>query len=217
MARKATATPAPQPHLEYERRFLAQGALRIAGVDEVGRGSLAGPIVAAAVVLPLLNRRVVSDLNGVADSKELTPGARDELFTIIRGCATSIGLGWASHHTVDRAGVARANSLALTRAVRRLSPTPDVVLVDYFRLPECPLPQENITRGDSLSLSIACASIIAKVIRDRWMIRWEKLVPGYDFAGNKGYGTARHRRALEERGPSRIHRMSFRPMAQRPG
>lgn len=190
-----------------------QGLRLIAGADEVGRGSWAGPLVAAAVVLPLENPGHMAALRDVTDSKELTPDERQELFREIRNRALAIGLGWSSHHLIDRDGLGKANRRALLQAVLRLQPAADALLVDHFRLPECMLPQISVTKGDALSLSIAAASIVAKVVRDRWMQTCERRIPGYGFGAHKGYGTLRHRQALAALGPSRIHRVSFRPIA----
>jgi ribonuclease HII len=202
------------PTLRYERQLLREGYGRIAGVDEVGRGSLAGPVVAASVILPVRSRAQMSGLRGLLDSKQLTAEGRQHFFTLVLSVAESIGIGWASHHVVDREGIAVANRRALLRAVTRMRVQPDVLLLDHFALPESPLPQHPITRGDSLSMSIAAASIVAKVVRDRWMTRCEDRFPGYGFCRNKGYGTAAHRTALLTLGPCPLHRRSFEPVAR---
>jgi ribonuclease HII len=203
-------TPLPSaPSLELESAALRDGYRVLAGVDEVGRGSWAGPVVAAAVVLPLDDRDLFERLDGVRDSKQLTPERREELAVAIRDCALAIGVGHASHHVIDRIGIAAANRLALLRAVRHLPLVPDALLIDYFRLPDCDLPQYCVPKGDARSLSIAAASIVAKVLRDRWMTRCDRLFGDYSFAAHKGYGTARHREALERLGLSRLHRRSF--------
>lgn len=200
------------PTLEYERRLLAAGAGLVAGVDEVGRGSWAGPVVAAAVILPT-DDSMAGKLAGVRDSKELSPAARLEAMEAIRTTATAIGVGWASHHVVDRQGLAAANRSAMLRAVGNLPIRPDGLILDAVRLPESPLPQIAITKGDRLSLSVAAASIVAKVIRDRWMTACDARFPGYGFRHHKGYGTARHRSALLALGPCPLHRRSFDPVA----
>lgn len=202
------------PTLRYERQLLREGYGRIAGVDEVGRGSLAGPVVAASVILPVQSRAQMSRLRGIRDSKQMTAEGRQHFFTLVLSVAQSIGIGWASHHVVDREGIAVANRRALLRAVTGLRVQPDVLLLDHFALPECPLPQRPLTRGDSLSMSIAAASIVAKVVRDRWMTRCEDRFPGYGFCRNKGYGTSAHRMALLALGPCPLHRRSFEPVAR---
>jgi ribonuclease HII len=195
-----------------ERQLLRQGYSTIAGLDEVGRGSWAGPVVAAAVVLPLGNRRAIARLSEVRDSKQLTPEQRSSLAVTIADVALAIGIGSASHHVVDRDGLSFANRRALLRAAANLSMAPDALLIDFFTLPECELPQVCIPKGDSRSLSIAAASIIAKTVRDRWMVRREGRYPGYGFASHKGYGTRAHRAAVAELGLSELHRTSYRVM-----
>jgi ribonuclease HII len=185
----------------------------IAGVDEVGRGSWAGPVVAAAVVLPLEWPDLCRALDGVRDSKQLSAERREELFQAILSLSSAIGIGWSTHHVVDRMGIAAANRRAMERAVARLSVRPDALLLDYFELPSCSLPQRSVPQGDARSLSIACASIVAKVVRDRWMQKCDARFPGYGFGQHKGYGTPQHRAALEEQGPSPLHRLSFRPLS----
>lgn len=201
------------PTLRFERELLRQGFERIAGVDEVGRGSLAGPVVAASVILPIRSRSRMRRLAGLDDSKVLTGAQREMLYTSIAEIALAIGIGWASHHVVDRDGIAAANRRALLRAVSNCPRLPDALLLDHFALPQCPLPQLPLTHGDSLSLSIAAASVVAKVIRDRWMTRCDRIFPGYGFSGHKGYGTPGHRDALRRLGPCKLHRRSFQPMA----
>ena len=202
-----------EPTLRYERQLFRQGYARIGGVDEVGRGSLAGPVVAACVILPIGSRGRMRHLVGLRDSKALTPQTREELFWRVLGVAVSVGIGWASHHVIDREGIAVANRRALLRAASNCRVQPDVLLLDHFALPECRLPQMPVTHGDSLSVSIAAASIVAKVLRDRWMSRCDQMFPEYEFSRHKGYGTARHRQALERLGPSPLHRRSFEPVA----
>lgn len=200
------------PTLELECGLLLRGHRLIAGADEVGRGSWAGPLVAAAVILPCYGDGLLGRLHGVADSKQLTPEVREALLPAIIEAALAIGIGWVSHHVIDREGLGVANRRALLRAISNLSPAPEVVMFDHFAVPECPLPQLCVSKGDRTSLSIAAASIVAKVVRDRWMQRCEYRYPGYDFAAHKGYGTADHRHALERLGPSALHRRSFRLM-----
>lgn len=201
------------PSLDYERRLFADGYTLVAGVDEVGRGSWAGPIVAAAVILPCGDPALPGLLDGLRDSKQLSATRREELSLLVLEHATAVGIGSSSHHVIDSLGVAWANRRAMLRAVLRLPTEPDALLLDHFRLPETDLPQIPVTKGDSLCLSIAAASVVAKTVRDRWMQRCEERYPGYDFARNKGYGTAAHLRALERLGPSPLHRVSFSPVA----
>lgn len=207
------ASPLPcVPTLELERSLLEEGHRFIAGVDEVGRGSWAGPVVAAAVVLPLDTPHLLSGLDGVRDSKQLSPQRRQELCASIIQLSASVAVGWSSHHVIDRLGIATANRLAMERAVAWLRLRPDALLLDYFRLPACSLPQLAVPKGDARSLSIAAASIVAKVVRDRWMEKCDARFPGYGFAQHKGYGTPQHREALRARGPSPLHRRSFQPL-----
>lgn len=201
------------PNPEYELSLVAEGYVTIAGVDEVGRGSWAGPVVAAAVALPPLTPRVRERLARLRDSKQLPPADRVRLFDEIRALGALIGLGWSSHHVIDRDGIAEANRRAMLRAIRALVTCPDVLLLDHVRLPNCPIPQIALPRGDARVLSIAAASVVAKVTRDRWMERCGVRFAGYGFEQHKGYGTADHRDALTSLGPSALHRRSFAPCA----
>jgi ribonuclease HII len=203
----------PRPTLELERLLRKRGHRLIAGVDEVGRGSWAGPLVAAAVILPPDCPSAIRALRGVRDSKQLTAAEREALFDVIFRRSLAVGIGWASHHFVDRAGISEANRRAMIRAVCALRITPQALVIDHLRLPDCPLPQLCISRGDSRSLSVAAASVVAKVFRDRWMTKCDTRFPGYRFAEHKGYGTHSHRAALTQHGPSPVHRRSFRPIA----
>lgn len=200
----------PAPTTELEEEFLRAGHKHVAGVDEVGRGSWAGPVVAAAVVLPLGDRDALARLSTVRDSKQLSATERSECFELITHVALAVGIGWSSHHSIDRIGIAAANRRAMIRAVSGLALRPDALLVDYFRLPESDLPQVCIPKGDSRSLSIAAASIVAKTVRDRWISRCEARFSGYGFASHKGYGTSAHREAIHRLGMCSLHRLSFR-------
>ena len=188
----------------------AQGYQRIAGVDEVGRGALAGPVVAAAVILPC--HIDAPWLNQVKDSKQLSPARRQFLFHHIHEIAIAIGIGVASHEVIDTRGIIKATQLAMKLAIDQLLPPPESLLIDYMPLPEVPLPQKGIKEGDSLCFSIACASIIAKVTRDQLMIELDRTYPGYGLADHKGYGTKEHLACLRRLGPSPIHRRSFKPV-----
>ncbi len=197
------------PSLVEERRLIAQGYRFIAGVDEVGRGALAGPVVAAAVILP---RHIKAPWREqVRDSKLLTPQKRDYLFSYIHETAISIGVGTASHQVVDASNIVKATQMAMKQAIARLSPPAEALLIDYMFLPEVSLPQKGIVNGDCLCFSIACASIIAKVTRDRMMVEQDSIHPGYALGQNKGYYTEEHLAGLRRLGPSPIHRRSFHP------
>jgi len=197
------------PTLVEEKTLWDQGYRLVAGIDEAGRGALAGPVVAASVILP--GRLNGGWVNEVRDSKQLSPARRDYLFAHIGENAISVGIGLVNHDVIDTRGIAEATRLAMRLAIQRLSPAPDFLLIDYMRLPVS-LPQKGIVRGDQQCLSIACASIIAKVSRDRLMIELDGIYPGYRLAAHKGYGTKEHLSCLYRLGPCRIHRKSFNPL-----
>jgi ribonuclease HII len=198
------------PSFIEEELLAAQGYRLIAGVDEAGRGALAGPVVAAAVILP---RDLDAPwLAGVKDSKLLTPNQRELFFGYIRQTAVAIGIGAAAHQLVDSWGIVKATRLAMKQAIEQLSPKPESLLIDYLHLPEVSMPQKGITNGDNLSFSIACASIIAKVARDRLMMLFDRVYPGYGLARHKGYGTSEHFACLSRLGPCPIHRRTFSPV-----
>jgi len=198
------------PSFVEEEMLEAQGFHRIAGIDEVGRGALAGPVVAAAVVLPC--HMDTPWLRLVKDSKQLTPARRQLLFHHIHEIAIAVGIGIVHHEVIDAQGIIRATQLAMKLAIDQLSPSPESLLIDYMSLPEASLPQKGIKDGDSLCFSIACASIIAKVARDQLMVELDKVYPGYGLAHHKGYGTVEHLACLHRLGPSPIHRRSFQPV-----
>ena len=198
------------PSFAEERIFKRQGYKFIAGIDEVGCGALIGPVVAAAVILPHQVR--VRWFNQVKDSKQLSSVKREFLAPRIRKIAISVGIGMTSNEIVDTQGLTRARQLAMKQAIDQLSPAPEALLIDYFFLPGVPIPQKGITNGDSLCASIACASIIAKVTRDRLMIEFDRTYPGYGLAQHKGYGTTQHLACLRRLGPLPIHRQSFKPV-----
>ncbi len=201
------------PRLTYERRLVRQGHRLVAGMDEVGRGAWAGPVVAAAVILPLDRPRLRAALAGVTDSKQLTPRQRERLFDTIQAVALAIGVGGAGAAEVDRDGLTAATHAAMQRAVAMLAPAPDALLIDAVDLSALvPLPQTALIFGDARSLSIAAASIIAKVSRDRWMAGLDERYPGYGFARHKGYGTAAHSAALAQLGVCDMHRRSYAPI-----
>lgn len=186
-----------------------RGASLLAGVDEAGRGPLAGPVVVAAVLLGPGPHRALA---GVRDSKVLSAARREALFPVIAASARALSLAWAHPAAIDENNILRATLLAMRRAVLRL-PEPGLVLVDGPRpIPDLARRQITVVDGDRLSLAVACASVIAKVVRDRWMRSLDRAHPGYGFAVHKGYGTARHLEALRRLGPSPIHRRSFSPV-----
>ena len=185
--------------------MLLSGYVRIAGVDEVGRGCLCGPVVAAAVILP-----IGLLIDGVTDSKKLTAGRREKLFARIKKHAAGIGVGCVSARDIDRINILEATRKAMLQAVRRMDPPPDCLLIDAVRLPDIGIPQNPIIRGDLLSHSISAASIIAKVIRDRLMAVYGRRYPEYGLSKNMGYGSRQHVEALRIYGPSPIHRLTFR-------
>ena len=198
------------PTFRYEEPLWRQGYRFIAGLDEVGRGALAGPVAAAAVILP--PRARFPWLKHVRDSKLLSPANREELAARIESDALAVGVGFISHATVDAIGIVRATRLAMLQALLQLPQEPDYLLIDALLLAQQDLPQQGIIDGDALSKSIACASIVAKVARDALMRREGGRFRGYGFAANKGYATAFHREALWRLGPCFIHRRSFAPV-----
>lgn len=199
----------PAPNLAFEQALWHQGILRVAGLDEAGRGALAGPVYAAAVILPMGSDGLAEALAGVRDSKQLTPRQREKLAPIIQMRALAWSVGWAEAAEIDQLGIASASRLAFCRALEGLRTPVEHLLLDYFRLPEVELPQTALVKGDQRSLSIACASILAKTARDARMREEEVQFPGYGFAQHKGYGTAKHRAALDALGPCLLHRRSF--------
>ena len=204
------------PDLSLEQALHRQGHHLLAGIDEAGRGAWAGPVMAAAVILPLDQPEKLAALldAGVNDSKQLTARQRERLYLLIRQTAVAVGMGGASARQIDRDGILPATRVAMRRAVSILPIQPQALLIDAVDLrADVPLPQTRLNFGDSISLSIAAASIIAKVSRDRFMTQLDALYPGYAFTRHKGYGTALHRAALLELGPSEMHRRTFRPIA----
>jgi ribonuclease HII len=202
----------PQPDLAEERRLWALGYDWVAGIDEAGRGAWAGPVVAAAVVFPACWVCVPDDLALVRDSKLLSPRQRDRCYDAILERALAYGLGWASAQTIDAEGIVPATRRAMLQATLALCLPPQHLLIDALRLDALALPQRPIIKGDLTCLSIAAASILAKVTRDRWMIELHGCYPAYGFDAHKGYGTERHRLALAEQGPCAEHRCSYEPI-----
>lgn len=199
------------PSLDHETWLWANGFSRVAGVDEAGRGALAGPLVAAAVILPPDPARLLL-LDGVRDSKLLTPGAREAQFERVHACALGVGVGVVAASLVDGAGLAAAGQLAFRRAVASLAHSPDFLLLDAFRLRGAPVPQLAVIRGDARCLSVAAASVVAKVTRDRLMRELHERFPRYAFDKHVGYGTAAHHAALLAHGPCLEHRRSYAPV-----
>ncbi len=193
-----------QRMLALEHKYHGRGLRMVAGVDEAGRGPLAGPVVAAAVVF-----EPGGELPRARDSKAIPESRREELFKQIQGCATAVGVGLADHHEIDRFNIHNASILAMYRAVEQLSVQPEAVLVDGRMVLKLDLPQEAVVGGDRKCLSIAAASIVAKVTRDRMMVQFDRDYPGYGFARHKGYPTSDHVKALREFGPCPIHRRTF--------
>jgi ribonuclease HII len=191
----------------YERQLHAEGFRLVAGVDEAGRGALAGPLVAAAVILP-----DGFDIEGLADSKLLTPQQRDEWFARIRASAVSVAVCRSFPRRIDTRGLHVSNLRLLRLAIKALDVRPDFVLTDGFPLPGVPLPHLSIKKGDVVTASVAAASVVAKVTRDRAMERYHRRYPQYGFDHHRGYGTPSHRAAIARYGPCPIHRMSFKGM-----
>ena len=202
-----------KPTFREEHKFLAEGYLLTAGVDEVGRGCLAGPVTACAVILPCNIRRPW--LKEVRDSKILSHKKREYLFSFIEETAVGIGTGVVQNDVIDSIGIGNASKLAMKYAIEQLIPAADSLVIDFFKLPDVKLRQKGIIHGDALCYSIACASIIAKVTRDFMMVELDTKYPGYGLANNKGYGTKEHWRGIIAKGLSPIHRLSFCHLGQR--
>lgn len=201
------------PTLVEEMALLKQGYSFIAGLDEAGRGCLAGPVVAAAVILPLSDD-TAQRFMGVNDSKQLTQHARENLHDVIMQHALSVGVGIGSVVMIDERNILQATKYAMRSALSQLSPAPQALLLDALRLPNVPLPQRDLVKGDARSLSIAAASIIAKVTRDRLMLQLHEEYPVYGFDQHKGYGTPAHLAALRKHGATPHHRRSFAPVSE---
>jgi len=204
----------PSLILEQQIRFNT-GFTRVAGLDEAGRGAIAGPVVAAAVILPLDQPRRIAELRNVNDSKQLSPKFRAELFDLVIEHSLTYGIGYVAAEEIDQLGIIPANAKAMEDAISQLQPEPQYLILDgRMRLRNLPLPQQSIIRGDSSSLTIAAASILAKVSRDYLMIELDQHYPDYLFASHKGYCTEKHVAALEQHGPCSLHRHSFSPIRQ---
>ena len=192
--------------LAYEKKLYAQGISLIAGVDEVGRGPLAGPVVAAAVILPKSCK-----IKGLNDSKKIPKRKHEEIFQAVKDKALAIGIGIMDNHVIDQVNIYEATKLAMKEAISKLDLQPEHLLIDAMKL-DLPISQTSIIKGDANSLSIAAASIIAKVTRDELMSKYDQEFPGYDLAQNAGYGTAKHLEGIKKHGVIPIHRTSFEPI-----
>ena len=192
--------------LAYEKELYTQGIQLIAGVDEVGRGPLAGPVVAAAVILP-----EDCKISGLNDSKKIPKSKHKEIYEAVLQNAVAIGIGIKDNQVIDQVNIYEATKLAMMEAIGQLEPQPQHLLIDAMKL-DLPIPQTSIIKGDANSLSIAAASIVAKVTRDQMMEEFDREYPGYDFAQNAGYGTAKHLAGLDKLGVTPIHRRSFEPV-----
>jgi ribonuclease HII len=214
MSQSAPTGPpqAAYPTLDNEIALLEQGYRFVAGLDEAGRGAWAGPVVAAAVILPLAQPHLLEILAGLRDSKKLNPGQRERFFELIHQTALAVSVGCAPATMVDEINVVGATRYAMQQALSGLSVAPAYLLLDHLRLPAVELPQQAFPKADNLSLTVAAASIMAKVTRDRLMVQFNTEYPGYAFDRHKGYGTQLHRAALAELGPCRLHRLSYRPV-----
>jgi ribonuclease HII len=195
--------PTAAPY-RYEGRAWRTGVSRVAGLDEAGRGPLAGPVVAAAVVIAS-DRRI----KGLCDSKVLPAERREELFALIHQRAVAVGVGVVDHLTIDRINILEATRLAMAQALAALALTPELVITDYVKLRDCPCPQQNLVDGDARCATVAAASIVAKVTRDRLMCALDAEFPAYGFARHKGYATAEHIAAIDRHGLCPLHRRSF--------
>ena len=192
--------------LAYEKELYGQGIQLIAGVDEVGRGPLAGPVVAAAVILPKGCK-----ISGLNDSKKIPKSKHKEIYEAVLEHAIAIGIGVKDNHVIDQVNIYEATKLSMMEAISQLDPQPQHLLIDAMKL-DLPISQTSIIKGDANSLSIAAASIVAKVTRDQMMETYDQEYPGYDFAQNAGYGTAKHLAGLQKLGITPIHRRSFEPI-----
>lgn len=190
---------------DYEKECIKLGYKTIAGIDEAGRGALAGPVIAAAVILP-----IDCHIEGLKDSKQLTARQRSLLVEEIQGVAISVGIGSVDNHEIERINILQATLQAMSKAVKQLIHPPDYILVDGIQMPKTDIPGQAIPKGDNLSVSIAAASVVAKTTRDRLMIEFDTTFPNYGFSKHKGYPTVTHRQAIVQHGISEIHRKSFK-------
>jgi len=211
------APDATRPSFRFEAELLRRGLTLVAGLDEAGRGPLAGPVVAAAVILPSVwfENGLPENLRRINDSKKLTAQTREALYSaIVARPDIRFGIASVDSATIDNVNILHATHRAMILALAQLNPPPQHALVDGLRVKSLQFPQTPIVSGDALSCSIAAASVLAKVTRDRLMVEYDREFPGYGFAGHKGYGTAAHLAALKELGPCPIHRQSFAPVRE---
>jgi len=201
------------PDFCYEASLWEQGFSLVAGVDEAGRGAIAGPVAAAALIFPPDSNQLVQ-LHGVNDSKVLKPVERTQWAKRLRNIALDWGVGFAEAEEIDQLGILRAVYLAAGRALAELKFHPQYLITDYLQIPDCLQPQLSLVKGDARSMSVAAASILAKTARDSLLCEYDTNFPGYGFAQHKGYGTAAHCVALADLGPSPVHRRSFKPVSE---
>ena len=204
----------PAPDFSFEADLWAKGIRWIAGIDEAGRGALAGPVAASALVFPS-DENLIDELRGVHDSKQLTLAQRDMWADRISGIAITYAVAFASPVEIDEFGIVPATQLAMMRAINLLNVEPEYLLIDYLKLPNCDIPQMQLVKGDARSLSIASASILAKTVRDKYMCYLDTIYPAYGFAINKGYGTFMHRDALSRVGCCSFHRKTFKGVLEK--
>lgn len=203
-----------RPNLAFEITLWEQGLTLVVGLDEAGRGALAGPVSAGAVVLPSDQPDLMNRLSGVRDSKVMTPAARNIWAEEIKTVAVAWCVGMAEPEEIDQLGIVPATCLAATRALQQLGISPEHLLVDFLTLPGERVPQTPLIKGDARSLSVAAASILAKTARDALLVELDQTFPGYGFANHKGYATKMHRHAIITLGPCRVHRRSFAPVSE---
>jgi ribonuclease HII len=201
----------PAPDLSLEQALWKNDSALVAGLDEAGRGAWAGPVTAAVVILSS-EKSISTEFNRIRDSKQLRPECRAELEPLIKTQALDWGIGFSSSKEIDELGISPATRLAMIRSLINLKNTPDHLLIDALFLPEIPIPQTALIKGDQRSLSIAAASILAKTARDRWMVDYSKEMGAYSFERNKGYGTKAHQVALQRCGPCPQHRFYYTPI-----
>jgi ribonuclease HII len=202
------------PTIDQERALFQAGYRHIAGLDEAGRGAWAGPVAAAAVILPVNEPSLLQQMSGVCDSKLCTPRQREQLYGVICSVAISWAVSLIPASRIDQIGIVPATHYAMTKAISQLDPAPDALLIDALSLPKTDLYQRSVKKGDLKCLSVAAASILAKVTRDQAMISLDRKHPGYGFAAHKGYGTPQHSQALTSLGPLDIHRWYYIPVSR---
>lgn len=199
----------PYPTLDFEKAQWQQGCQLVAGLDEAGRGALAGPLYAAAVVLPSFDPKLEEKLLGVRDSKQMTAFERERMTPVIKTLAIDFSVAWVNPEEIDQIGMAKAGRLVFQRAISGLKQPPTHLLIDYFKLPEVKILQTSLVKGDQRSMSIACASVLAKQARDQLMLEVSIDYPSYHFDQNKGYGSPEHLQVIDELGLCPLHRHSF--------